>query len=584
MASSGDRWVVPLLVATLVIVLVLFGQLLRTLRSHEALVESTLRDFAAFGAERVATELDEAYTAIFLDGVATARAAHYRWVANPDAATRAPPVPDGLPDHAIATFFSIEEEGSAGAPPSAADSPADRDTSSVSSPSLASHGPAPDADTRHWIVDGIVSHRHAYREQAPYAVLRSVEPTAVVYRREEAYGRESVYGFLIDVTAPIDLLRRVAETTDLLPSGLSGSDDLADLLTVSVHLAPGRPALYVRAPRADGSSLGGDAVEIAANSEARESDDPQAWAFAAKAGRLAVRARIDRGRATPILSNDVSKATLPLLWVLAILTGGLIYLAILLQRRSSRLVSLRESFIANVSHDLRTPIAQIRMFSETLRLERLEDPTERERALEIIQRQTEVLEDLVDNLLHASNSGAPLHPVDTRVDDLAADVVEALVPSARERGCAVELLQSRPVSAVVDPTAVTRILLNLVDNAIRHGADDGTVRVSVIRDGADTVVLTVDDDGPGIPEADRDRVLGRFERLERSEAGPATGAGIGLSVVCSLARRHGGGIRIETSPMGGARVVVHLATSASGSAETGAGASAVTGTANGAPS
>lgn len=513
--SDRERWIVLLLVATFTVVVVLFVQGLRTLRAQQSMVETMLEGFAGFAADRIATELDQTFIAHFLSYVALAREAHDRWLADPSEASERPTTGYPLPEGSIAAFFSLDDT------------------------LLVTHGTELDSSTRRSIVEQVRAHLPGYPRPAPYVVLRAAdEPTAIVYRREETSERESVYGFLVDFAAPLSIYADIARRTELLPRSLGNHPGSRDLFAVGIHLAPGAPALHAR------DVPGGR-------------DGPGAWAFAAKAGRLAVHARIDEERARTLVGGATSTISLSLLSILALLTASLLYAAIVLLRHSSRLTELRESFVANVSHDLRTPIAQIRMFAETLRLDRLGDPSEREQALEIVHRQTEVLEDLVDNLLHASGPQAFREPEPTDLETLATDVVDALGPAAEARGCRVDVSVVGPPEAVLDPTAATRILTNLVDNAIRHGVANG--RVAVTLEHHDGVTITVEDDGPGIAPRDRGRVFERFERLAGTTA---TGAGIGLSVVRGLAHQYRGEARIETAVGGGTRVVVDLPTGA----------------------
>lgn len=520
--SSGGhkhpiRWLVPLLIATFGVVVVLFVQGFGALKAHGSVVDRTLAGFVAFGAQRVATELDHVFSALFLDRVAVAREADYRWSLQPHAPSPRPPTGRTLPEGTIPAYFSIVDT------------------------TLVSHGPPLDRQTRDRILREIHGHADVYPEPAPYVVLRSTESVAIVYRREEVYGRQRVYGFLVDFEAPRSWYARLVGRTELLPAPLEDTVPNRDLFSVSIHLAPGTTALYSRWP-AQGAGP----------------DLPEAWAFAAKAGRLAVRVGIDADRAAPLVAGGAPAASVALLSVLGLLTMCLLYASLVVLRRSNRLAALRESFVANVSHDLRTPITQIRMFSETLRLGRLADAAERRRALEIIQRQAEVLDDLVDNLLHASDRRLRLDPVPTDLVAVVRDVADSLEPLAAQHGCRIDTAVrcARPLR--VDPIVVTRILTNLVDNAIRHGVDSGEIRIELTHEDG-LVRIVVDDDGPGIPRKDRVRVLERFERLSGTETG-VTGAGIGLSVVRSLAQRHGGDVGIVGAQSGGTRVEVRIAT------------------------
>jgi signal transduction histidine kinase len=110
---------------------------------------------------------------------------------------------------------------------------------------------------------------------------------------------------------------------------------------------------------------------------------------------------------------------------------------------------------------------------------------------------------------------------------------------------------------MVDPGALRQILLNLLDNAVKYGPHGQTIVVRVVR-GGDEVVLSVDDEGPGIPPPDRRRVFDPFERLDRRGAPKTSGAGIGLAVVRDLVIAHAGRVWIEDAPGEGARVGIAL--------------------------
>jgi signal transduction histidine kinase len=107
------------------------------------------------------------------------------------------------------------------------------------------------------------------------------------------------------------------------------------------------------------------------------------------------------------------------------------------------------------------------------------------------------------------------------------------------------------------PSGRSQILLNLLDNAVKYGPRGQTVTVRVVR-GGDEVILSVDDEGPGIPPSDRRRVFDPFERLDRRHAPKTSGAGIGLTVVRDLVTVLGGRVWIEDAPGGGARVAIAL--------------------------
>jgi signal transduction histidine kinase len=209
--------------------------------------------------------------------------------------------------------------------------------------------------------------------------------------------------------------------------------------------------------------------------------------------------------------------------------------------RAVALSRLREEFTSSISHELRTPLANIQLFAETLLLERAGGEAAQRGALDTIVRETRHLGQMVENVLALSRVGRPAHRLSPRpedVDRLVREVVALFEPLARaHRIVLVTTIAPGPV-ATLDGDAVRRILINLLDNAIRHGGSGGTVTVSSRHD---TTVLefAVGDQGPGIPSADRERIWEPFER------GEGSGSGIGLAVVRQLVLLHRGTVQIE---------------------------------------
>ena len=210
----------------------------------------------------------------------------------------------------------------------------------------------------------------------------------------------------------------------------------------------------------------------------------------------------------------------------------------------------QRQFVADASHELRSPIATIRAELEVaLRAgERADWPRVAEGVLEEEYR----LEMLIADLLLLASVDEQVLPVDEAPIDLSAVVGGE---AARSRRIAVTMLPSSAafVSGRVDQLA--RVAGNLLDNAARFAHE--TVQVSLVTEG-DTVRIIVDDDGPGIAPHDRQRVFERFTRLDQSRARNAGGAGLGLALAKGIVERHRGTIRIDASPLGGARAIVEL--------------------------
>ena len=239
--------------------------------------------------------------------------------------------------------------------------------------------------------------------------------------------------------------------------------------------------------------------------------------------------------------------------------------AVLQLRREYEMSRVRADFVASVSHELRTPLAQIRLFSETLLLGRVRSESEGRRSLEIIQQESRRLTHLVENVLYFSRTergGQHLTPAPARLATIADELIEAFAPLARSGRSQLQLQVRADVEAPVDAGALRQILLDLLDNAVKYGRMDQTITVGIDRRD-DRALITVDDQGPGVPEDARARIWQPYSRLASAAASAVAGTGIGLAVVRHLVELHGGSSRVEDGPGGGARFVIELPNAAS---------------------
>lgn len=223
--------------------------------------------------------------------------------------------------------------------------------------------------------------------------------------------------------------------------------------------------------------------------------------------------------------------------------------------RTLALSRAREEFTHAVSHELRTPLANIHLYAETLLLERTTDPAARRSALETITRETRRLGDMVENVLataRMARAEETLTLAPDRLERLVHEVLDAFQPLLASRGIEVDVDLEGADVADIDADAVRRILVNLIDNAIRHGPERQRLRVVVDHTSTD-VLLIVEDEGPGIPSDEWERVWLPYSRSQNG------GSGLGLAVVRHLARLHGGDA-VVGEHSGGARIEVRLAT------------------------
>jgi len=224
---------------------------------------------------------------------------------------------------------------------------------------------------------------------------------------------------------------------------------------------------------------------------------------------------------------------------------------------------IRRDFVANVSHELRTPLTAIRGYVEAL-AEGDASATEQQQFLDIIARHTQRMERLVKDLLRLARLDAGQETLDLIACDarsLAEAVVSDLAPSAEARSqhivVSVDDVDGRPLEVRGDPAKLHDALRNLVANAITYAPEHTTIAIDAARIGR-VGTISVSDDGPGIPDEDLSRVFERFYRVDKSRARDPGGTGLGLAIVKHLIELHGGTVKAENRPSGGARFTMTL--------------------------
>jgi signal transduction histidine kinase len=239
---------------------------------------------------------------------------------------------------------------------------------------------------------------------------------------------------------------------------------------------------------------------------------------------------------------------------LLVITISLAVATLFIARRVVSHMQEREAFATAVAHDLRTPLTQILLYAETLTLDRPAVRT-KEEAARVIVRETRRLVHLVENALQFVRLGRARPSLAVAPLDLGAAIsesIDALRPLLERADVHVTLEVDDAVIAAADPTALAQVLTNLIDNAMRFGPSGQTITITARRQG-DRAIVTVDDEGPGIPERMREEVFKPFVR-----AGKSPGSGIGLSVSRQLAESMGGMLTASEAPGRGSRLTLAL--------------------------
>lgn len=400
---------------------------------------------------------------------------------------------------------------------------------------------------RQWLADTllrIVPRRERERASGLIGLPRGADRATDLVAYTLVHDREArpagVYGFVSSFEGFHDLFARYCGEQALLPPALAGGQPNDSILSVAVY-TPDHAVVYESTVRYPDSYAAADTV-------------------GAQWGGLVVRASLRPDVAENLLIGGLPTSRLPLVFGMLLVTLAVGAAALHQIRRENELARLRDDFVSGVSHELRTPLAQIRMFSELLEDGRLRSPEERERSTEIIHREAKRLTHLVENILLFSRSrrhAIRLAPVELDVGEVVGELTEAFAPLADARRMRVVFHREGPLRARADRDALSQIVLNLLDNAVKYGPAGQTIAVTA-RGTDDEVIITVDDAGPGVPTREREAVFQPYRRLERDVSAATTGSGIGLAVVRELAERHGGIVRVETAPGGGARFVITL--------------------------
>ena len=228
------------------------------------------------------------------------------------------------------------------------------------------------------------------------------------------------------------------------------------------------------------------------------------------------------------------------------------------QTEVARLERARKEFLSNVSHELRTPLSSIKLMLETV----VESPDDEAADIFLPQVLVQVdrLASLVGQLLdqaRAESGQLKLNLRDVDLEEVAGQIVATFEPQASNKGVRLELQAMRPVRVEADPDRLAQVVVNRVDNALRHTPAGGSVRVELDANGNDAI-MRVRDTGVGIPYRDLPHIFERFYVVDRSRTRESGGAGLGLAIVKGIVEAHGGTVSTESMLGAGTVFTIHL--------------------------
>jgi two-component system phosphate regulon sensor histidine kinase PhoR len=225
-----------------------------------------------------------------------------------------------------------------------------------------------------------------------------------------------------------------------------------------------------------------------------------------------------------------------------------------------KLENVRKDFVANVSHELRTPITAIKGFIETLLENRIEDKEEIHRFLNIINKHTNRLNNIIDDLmlLAKMEAGENAIPLTTEnLYEILKGVVEKCQDKALAKNISLELQGPRELNLRINPTLIEQAVVNLIDNAVKFSNDNSKVEIKV-EPAEKELVISVKDYGIGIDPEHLPRLFERFYRVDRSRSRMEGGTGLGLSIVKHIALTHKGEVSVSSIPGEGSEFRIHL--------------------------
>ena len=400
------------------------------------------------------------------------------------------------------------------------------------------------ADKR-WLVDSLTKHiRTVHDPSENYEVLVSPRfgtgrMVAYALMPTEA-GDTVVYGAEFGATVSRHIFKDAVVHEHLLPNAVMLGKDNEDLLGIRI--------------------VGPMSLPLFESRDWPKTPYVASLELSRQFGGLTVQTAVRPEYANQLVIGGLPRSRLPLLIGMLVVSLALALVAVALLRREEELGRLRADFVSSVSHELRTPLAQIRLFLETLRLGRFTTEEQRKWSLDNIDRETNRLAHLVENILHFARAGRAPSPAMAQPADLGAEVEQiarAFEPLAASRRAAIKLDVTPNVVVPLQREAFRQVLLNLLDNAVKYGPSGQTVTISVTTVGSSARV-TVADEGPGVPVREREAVWTPFFRGDAATAQGAGGSGIGLAIVKDLVARMGGRVEIATGVGRGAAFQVEL--------------------------
>jgi len=242
--------------------------------------------------------------------------------------------------------------------------------------------------------------------------------------------------------------------------------------------------------------------------------------------------------------------------------GALVVFSDVTQLR--RLENMRRDFVANVSHEIKTPLTAIKGFVETLHQGNVDKPEETRRFLGIIQKHVDRLNSILEDLLSLSrieqeDEKKKITLQEGKISDVFQAAIQICQPKAEEKNITINLVDEEELIARFDPTIIEQAVVNLLDNAIKYSNPESAIQVKGTQSGSE-ILISVQDQGIGISKQHLPRLFERFYRVDKARSRQLGGTGLGLAIVKHIAQVHGGHVSVESKLGQGSIFTIHLPT------------------------
>ncbi|NNF99271.1 MAG: HAMP domain-containing protein [Desulfobacteraceae bacterium] len=227
-----------------------------------------------------------------------------------------------------------------------------------------------------------------------------------------------------------------------------------------------------------------------------------------------------------------------------------------------RLENIRSDFVANVSHEIKTPLTAIKGFVETLMVSGIDDPDQSKRFLFIVQKHVDRLSAIIEDLLSLARIEQNEGSVDLRMEEITVrniidTAIQVVQTNAENKEITFDVRCDDELTACWEATLIEQAVVNLMDNAVKYSPEKSRVHIHALKKGEE-VFLSVKDDGPGIHKKHLERLFERFYRADKARSRKLGGTGLGLAIVKHIAKSHGGRVEVESTVGEGSVFVIVL--------------------------